>query len=112
MIKKRNMWMQVLLFAVTLGIYQFYWFYQTSKEMIQFKGLKGDAGLWTALYLFPIAYFFAVWKHGSAVESLTEGRYSKVLVFALWVFLPIAAWIITQSELNKVAPGTQAPAAA
>jgi hypothetical protein len=109
MIKKRNMWMQVLLYAVTLGIY---WFYQTSKEMIHLKGLKGNAGLWTVLYIFPAAFFFAAWKHGSAVDELTEGRYNKVLIFALWIFLPIAVWIITQSELNKLASDSSTPAPA
>ncbi len=32
MIKQRNMWMQVVLMIVTLGIYSIYWFYVTSRE--------------------------------------------------------------------------------
>ena len=112
MIKKRNMWMQVLLYVVTLGLYGIYWFYQTAKEMIEYKRLEGSAGLWTLLYVIPFINLIAVWKHGEAVESLTEGRYNKILIFALWIFLPIAVWIITQSELNRLAPGDQAQAAA
>ena len=80
--------------------------------MVQYKGLKGSPGLWTVLYIFPIAFFFAAWKHGEAVDALTEGRYNKILIFVLWLFLPIVVWIITQTELNKVAPGTPAPATA
>ena len=47
MIKRRNMWMQVLLMVITLGIYAIYWFYVTSKEMIEYKNLDGSASLWT-----------------------------------------------------------------
>ena len=49
MIKRRNMWMQVLLMVITLGIYAIYWFYVTSKEMIEYKNLDGSASLWTVL---------------------------------------------------------------
>lgn len=112
MIKKRNMWMQVLLYVVTLGIYGIYWFYQTSKEMTEYRGLGGSPGLWTVLFLIPFISLIAVWKHSSAVDALTEGRYNKVLIFVLWLFLPIAVWIITQVELNRLAPGTPAPATA
>ena len=37
MIKRRNMVVQVLLFIITFGIYGVYWFYVTSKEMVEYK---------------------------------------------------------------------------
>ena len=49
MIKKRNMAMQVLLMIITLGIYGIYWFYVTTSEMVEHKGLKGSPALWTVL---------------------------------------------------------------
>ena len=55
MIKRRNMWTQVGLTIITLGIYAIYWFYITSKEMIEEKRLEGSAVLWTVLSLIPLA---------------------------------------------------------
>ena len=34
MIKHRNMWLQVLLFIITLRIYGIYWYCSTFKEMV------------------------------------------------------------------------------
>ncbi len=109
MVKERNMWMQALLFFITVGLYGYYWFYVTTKEMIGYKKLDGSPGLLTVLLLVPIANLYAQWKHSSAVEALTEGRYNRVLVFVLWLFFSPAVWFITQWELNKVA---RQPAAA
>ena len=53
MIKRRKMGMQVLLAIITLGIYVIYWFYVTSKEMIEYKKLTGSPGLWTFLLFVP-----------------------------------------------------------
>ena len=50
MIKQRNMVMQVILMIITLGIYGIYWFYVTSKEMVEYKRLDGSPGLWTVLF--------------------------------------------------------------
>ena len=44
MIQERNLVKQVVLFIITLGIYGVYWFYVTSKEMIEYKRLDGSAG--------------------------------------------------------------------
>ena len=101
MIQRRNMWKQVLLFIVTLGIYGIYWFYVTSKEMIEHKGLEGSAGLWTVLFLFPFVQWYAYYKQGEAVEALTDRVMSKWLIFIVWIVFSPAAWFITQLELNK-----------
>ena len=101
MIKKRNMGMQVLLMVVTLGIYGIYWFYVTSKEMVEHKGLGGNPALWTLLYLIPFANLYAVYKQGEAVEALTEGSTNRWIIFILWLVFSPAVWFITQTELNK-----------
>ena len=72
MIKRRNMAMQVLLMIVTLGIYGIYWFYVTSKEMVEYKHLNGSPALWTLLSLIPLANLYAEYKQGEAVEALTD----------------------------------------
>jgi len=101
MIKRRELLMQVLLMIVTLGIYGLYWFYVTSKEMIEYKSLDGNAVLWLVLSVIPITNLFAYYKYGEAVEALTDGSINKWLMLFLWIFASPAVWVITQLELNK-----------
>ena len=101
MIKKRNMAMQVLLMIVTLGIYAIYWFYVTTSEMVEHKGLKGSPALWTVFYIFPLIDLYAFYKQGQAVEALTEGSINRWVMLILWVVFSPAVWLITQIELNK-----------
>ena len=101
MITRRNMGVQVLLVIITLGIYSIYWFYGTSKEMIEYKNLNGSAGLWTVLYILPWVGIYSWYKQGEAVEALTEGSINKWIMFILWFVFSPASWFITQSELNK-----------
>ena len=113
MIKRRNMAMQVLLMVITLGIYGMYWFYVTSKEIVEYKKLSGSPGLWAVLMFVPLGAFYSYYKQGEAVESLTEGSVNKWIVFILWLVFSPAAWFITQTELNKRAsePGAAQPEA-
>ena len=72
MIKHRNMWLQVLLFIITLGIY---WYCSTFKEMGEHQDQEENAVLWTILALTPTANLFSFWKHGGLVESVTNNKY-------------------------------------
>ena len=101
MIKRRNMWTQVGLTIITLGIYAIYLFYITSKEMIEEKRLEGSAVLWTVLSIIPLVNMIAYYKHGSAVEAVTEGAVNKWICFVLWIVFAPAAWFMIQTELNK-----------
>lgn len=101
MIKRRNMGMQIVLYIVTLSIYGIYWYYVTSKEMVEYKNLEGSPGLWTVLLFIPIVNLYSYWKHSEAVEVLTDGQYNKFLIFVLWIFLNPVVWVLTQLELNK-----------
>ena len=101
MIKRRNMAMQVLLMIVTLGIYSIYWFYVTSKEMVEYKHLNGSPALWTLLSLIPLANLYAEYKQGEAVEALTDSGINRWIIFILWLIFPPAVWFIVQTELNK-----------
>ena len=74
MIKRRNMAMQVLLMIVTLGIYSIYWFYVTSKEMVEYKHLNGSAALWTLLSLIPLANLYAEYKQGKVDPIIKTAR--------------------------------------
>ena len=103
MIKRRNMLMQVLLFIITIGIYGVYWFYFTSSEMVDHKRMTGNPVVWAILFVFPITDFYAMWQHSKAVQTVTDGKYSNILIFILWILFSPAMWAITQSELNRLA---------
>ena len=98
MIERRNMAMQVLLFVITFSIY---WFYVTSREMVEYKGLQGSAALWTLLFLVPLLHFYAYYKQGEAAEALTDKTINRWIIFILWIVFSPAVWFIIQSELNK-----------
>ena len=105
MIKYRNMWAQVGLTIITLGIYTIYWYYSVVKEMLAHNGEQGNPGLWTVLSIIPIANLFAWWKFGGQVETMTGGKYNAVLIFlGFWVFSPIV-WFVVQRYLNDLALG-------
>ena len=57
MVKQRNMGMQVLLMVITLGIYGIYWFYVTSKEMVEYKRLDGSPWFMDCTFSHPFRQF-------------------------------------------------------
>ena len=88
---------------ITLGIYAIYWYYVTTKEMLEYQGLEGSPGLWTFLLFIPFGAFFSYWKHSKLVESISDSKYNAILVYVLWFFFNPAVWAITQLELNSLA---------
>ena len=101
MLKNRNIFVQILLLIVTVGIYGIYWFYVSYSEMNEYKQLGEKPLLWTVVALIPLLNFIALYKHAEAVEALTEGNISRVLMFIVWVTFAPGAWLITQLEMNK-----------
>ena len=74
MIKWHNLLVSVLFYIITLGLYGFYWFYVSSKEMVEYKKLEGSPGLWTVLLFIPCGALYSYWKHSAAVDALTNGK--------------------------------------
>ncbi|MFB3077301.1 MAG: DUF4234 domain-containing protein [Lysobacterales bacterium] len=107
MIKRRNMWIQVALVIVTLGLYGIYWYYVSTKEMGEYLHMTNNPVLWTILSLIPLVNLYAYWKHSVLVEAITTQKYPPSLIFVLWVFFNPAVWYITQSTLNNLAPITE-----
>ena len=66
---------------VTLGIYQLYWFYSTSREMLDHQKEEGGAGLWTFLLFVPFGALYSYWQHSKLVQSLTGDRYNRWLIY-------------------------------
>ena len=111
MIRRRSLLFQFIVYILTLGLYGLYWFYSTLDEMMKRRGENTGAVLWTIALFIPIVNFFAVWKHASTVDKLTEGKYPALLLWLVGVFFIPAYWIIVQIELNNIA-GTPAESAA
>jgi hypothetical protein len=103
-VKYRDMWVQVLIFIVTIGIYAIYWFYQTAMEL---KGLARDhdaePALWTVLLFIPFAAIYSHYKYSQLYEKVSTEKLNKWILFILWIVFSPAVWFIVQTELNKKA---------
>ena len=108
MIVKRNMRQQVIWAVLTLGLYNIYWFYVTSKEIVAYKKLGGSPELWTVLLFIPFGSFYSYWKQGECVEALTDGKYTTLILFLAWIVFSPVVWFLTQTELNKRADAAPA----
>ena len=99
-----NSGMKVLaLSVVTCGLYQMFWFYNTSEEM----KAKYQADIPTFILFFVFSPFW-IWKWAQAVEKVTKGSLSGVMAFVYIFGLgPIGAMMI-QNKFNELSP---APAA-
>ena len=105
-IKRRNMWMQVLLFIITLTIYGIYWFHVTLGELYRANDTEDKRRwLWTILYIIPIAQLFAYWHQGQEYDKFINGKYPGIAIFILWIIFPPAVWFLMQRDLNAAAEG-------
>ena len=105
-IKRRNMWIQVLLFIITLTIYGIYWFHVTLGEMYRANGTEDRRRwLWTILYIIPIAQLFAYWHQGMEYDKFINGKFPGIAIFILWIVLAPAVWFLVQRDLNAAAEG-------
>ena len=103
-IKRRNMWVQVLLAIVTLGIYTIYWFHVTLGELYKANGNEEGSGcLWTILYIIPIVQLFAYWHQSYQYDRFINGKYPGIAIFILWIVFAPAVWFLVQRDLNAAA---------
>lgn len=105
-IKYRNMFIQVILYIITFGIYGLYWFYVTFNELSTANGKTEGAGcLWTFLLLIPIASLFSIWKHSTEYAEFVDNKYPGIALFILWLVFAPAVWFLVQLDLNRAARG-------
>lgn len=101
-VKYRDMWVQVFIFILTIGIYGIYWFYQTAMEL---KGLAKDPdaepALWTVLLFIPFAGIYSHYKYAQLYEKVSAESLNRWILFILWIVFSPAVWFIVQMELNK-----------
>ena len=101
-VKYRDMWVQVLLMIVTLGIYAIYWFYQTAVELAALAE-DNDAAptLWTVLLFVPFGAFYSYYKYGELYEIVSFDKLNRWILLILWIVFSPAVWFIVQIDLNK-----------
>ncbi len=103
-IKHRNLFVQVILYIITLGIYGIYWYHVTLNELHIANGDTEGAGcLWTILLFIPFGGLFAVWHHSSEYAKFVDGKYSGILIFILWLVFSPVVWYLVQTDLNRAA---------
>ena len=103
-IKYRNMFIQVILYIITLGIYGLYWFYVTYNELRIANGKdEGSGCLWTFLLIIPIAQFFAWWQHSMEYAEFVDEKYPGIAIFILWIVFTPIVWFLVQMDLNRAA---------
>ena len=102
-IKYRNMFVQVILVIITLGIYTIYWYYVTLDELHKANGTIEGAGMWTVLSVIPIASLFAQWHHASEYAGFIDDKYPGIANFILWIVFSPAVWFLVQMDLNAAA---------
>ncbi len=107
MIKKRNLFVQVILMIVTLGIYALYWFYVTADEMAKYKKVEASPVLLLILLFIPIISLWSVYKYSELYEKFTDGAMNRWIVFLLWLVFCPAVWFIVQTKLNELADKAQ-----
>lgn len=107
-IKYRNMFIQVILYVITLGIYAIYWYYVTLAELDIANGnTEGSGCIWTVLLLIPIANLFAWWHYSTGYARFVDDKYPGIAIFILWIVFAPAAWFLVQLDLNRAARGQQ-----
>jgi hypothetical protein len=88
----------------TFGLYSFYWFYQTAKEM---KNLTPEAEaaptLWLILMFVPLGAFFSFYKYSELYEKVCTEKLNKWLIFVLTLVFYPAVWFLVQTDLNALA---------
>ena len=134
--KIRSIWVVYLLSIVTLGIYQWFWYYYVNDELKQVGASKGEEDLAhsnptmsvvaiTIGSLIVVPPFISAFAYGKrilraqeAVGVPEQSRISPVATFLLLcpgfllVILPLFWWWIVQANQNKVLlTAAQQPAA-
>lgn len=102
--KYREIWKAVALSIITIGIYGIVWQVKVKGEMNEL-GAEIPTAWWLIV---PIGNVWWLWKYSQGVETVTKGKYSAGLSFAL-LFLTSLSSIgfvgqaILQTEFNKMA---------
>jgi hypothetical protein len=114
-VKVRSLWAVALLPFVTLGIYNFVWWYRVNRELRDFGEAKGqDLGqspMSSLLAFFPgsliiVPAMISLWRGFKRVQAAAEIAGKEPLDggmgLLLWLILAPAVWAYIQSSLNAI----------
>ncbi len=101
-VKYRNMWVQALLFIVTIGFYAAYWFYATATDIANHLKREEPTFLWTILLFVPLISFYSYYKYSELFERISPDM-NRWILMLLWTVFPPAVWVIVPLKLNRLA---------
>jgi hypothetical protein len=91
---------------LSFGLYGFYWFYATRKQLNQELGKTEDAGLYTAGLVVPILnYFIIYWLWRDLNELRVRGGlapFNAVAYILLAIFVPFAVIVVYALVANRL----------
>lgn len=107
-IKHRNMFLQLFLVVITLGLYGIYWFHVTLGELHRANNRDPETGSWkwTIYFCIPILNFLSLWHYVGEYAEFVWNKHPKALVFILgipWILFPPFVWFLAQLNLNRAA---------
>jgi len=110
--QQRSILMVILLTIVTCGIYYFYWFYQTTKELTEYsEDYRLSPGLSIVLTIVTCGFYQIYWWYRIAdifISAQQKANYprlndNKILFVVLTLFgLDIINMAILQSDMNQL----------
>jgi hypothetical protein len=110
--QQRSILMVILLTIVTCGIYYFYWFYQTTKELTEYsEDYRLSPGLSIVLTIVTCGFYQIYWWYRIAdifISAQQKAKYprlndNKILFVVLTLFgLDIINMAILQSDMNQL----------
>ncbi|MCJ7450296.1 MAG: DUF4234 domain-containing protein [Candidatus Nanohaloarchaeota archaeon QJJ-9] len=100
MAEKRSPLAAIVLSVITLGIYALYWFYSTSKELINEAGEDSSPALWLIGLFVPLVNFIVFWKYSKTYDKAL-GTDDSLVIFLLFVVIFPAAIYIVQDKINE-----------
>jgi hypothetical protein len=99
----------IALQLVTLGVYQYYWFATSKKELNAVVGQSHIPTVW--MMIIPGLNFFWIWQYARALELVTLGRlkYSETfLLYVVLIAIPSTVPSIGGNYIDKMQNGVSA----
>ena len=93
---------RVIIFSIlSLGVYGFYWFYVTRKQVTQQIGGSDNAGLQTLGQIVPILNFVIIYWLWRDISALRERVGLTEINVTLYIVLLVVGYILVLNGLNE-----------
>lgn len=104
-IKKRFIWLNILLCWVTLGIYSIYWFYTLTEDSnkISPEHATASGGKAVLLNIVTLGIYGYYWHYKLGIKTYKQFHSGTLELFLYIIGLGFINYILCQSEINKYA---------